>query len=564
MADNILDSYLVKLGASVDMPSISKFSAITKEMGLITKNVYVEMAVKAVEFQIAVTTALASVAAAAIKMADSIAQSDQDYRLFALHMFMGQKPAKELKIAMDALGESIDNITWDPELRKRFEELWNLQERMSVSIGPDFEKNMKSIRDIRFEFTKFKVEMQYIAMGTVSSIFEKMGFGSGDFLKRLEQINDWIVSKAPKIIEFISSNLAPALLDIKDVLVDTFGLFKDFGTLFTNFIGLLSGDKSLEGAEFKFSKFARAIGEVVHAFASLLEYMILIEKVLVHLSDSLVLLAGGKWAAAASELKAGISDMFSTAGMAGDAAIGVGSRFFGAVPGYNPPAGHAASGFLGNLSQHLFGNNKDAAGVQDMQSRQDIDKYINMAASIRSYAGVTADLLRNVITAESGGNPNVGDTYDAATHTPHMGLMQISPDIAKKYGAQNPHDPKQNIYAGANYIADLMKRFHGDVAKTMAWYGGGSQWENALSTGQVSAREQDYLAKTAGTYIASAPAAPASHDFNVGDVNIEVHGTDLKPDDVGKAVTDHLRRYHEMEVQRGSAQFTSPYALATP
>jgi soluble lytic murein transglycosylase-like protein len=71
-------------------------------------------------------------------------------------------------------------------------------------------------------------------------------------------------------------------------------------------------------------------------------------------------------------------------------------------------------------------------------------------------ANVQAELLRAVIVVESGFNPR------AISHRGAIGLMQLLPSTARRYGAFNAFDPEQNIRAGAHYLADLITRYGKD------------------------------------------------------------------------------------------------------
>jgi soluble lytic murein transglycosylase-like protein len=71
-------------------------------------------------------------------------------------------------------------------------------------------------------------------------------------------------------------------------------------------------------------------------------------------------------------------------------------------------------------------------------------------------AKVRPELVRAVIVVESGFNPR------AISRRGAIGLMQLLPSTARRYGAFNAFDPEQNIHAGARYLADLIARYGGE------------------------------------------------------------------------------------------------------
>lgn len=84
---------------------------------------------------------------------------------------------------------------------------------------------------------------------------------------------------------------------------------------------------------------------------------------------------------------------------------------------------------------------------------------------------VDAALLHAVIAAESGYNPA------AVSNKGAVGLMQLMPEIARRYGVANSLDPEQNIRGGARYLSDLLQTFNNNLELVVAAYNAG---ENAV------------------------------------------------------------------------------------
>ncbi len=81
--------------------------------------------------------------------------------------------------------------------------------------------------------------------------------------------------------------------------------------------------------------------------------------------------------------------------------------------------------------------------------------------------GVSASLIRAVIQAESGYNPQAVSRAGAG------GLMQLMPGTARQLKVADRFDPGQNVDGGVRYLKFLLDTFKGDVSLALAAYNAG-------------------------------------------------------------------------------------------
>jgi hypothetical protein len=76
------------------------------------------------------------------------------------------------------------------------------------------------------------------------------------------------------------------------------------------------------------------------------------------------------------------------------------------------------------------------------------------------------NLIHAIISAESAFNPSAVSSAGA------MGLMQLMPDTARRFGVNNPFDPVANLHGGVRYLRWLMDKFQNTYLALAAYNAG--------------------------------------------------------------------------------------------
>ena len=142
-----------------------------------------------------------------------------------------------------------------------------------------------------------------------------------------------------------------------------------------------------------------------------------------------------------------------------------------------------------------------AKGLDPIYSTNTVDKamsYTDKGGDVTSVGiavpeasqtyGVDKDLLLAVASVESAFTP------DAVSSSGAVGIMQLMPSTAEGLGVSNPYDAYQNIMGGANYIAQKLREYNGNVSLALAAYNAGSG--NVAKYGGIPpfAETQNYVA----------------------------------------------------------------------
>ena len=157
---------------------------------------------------------------------------------------------------------------------------------------------------------------------------------------------------------------------------------------------------------------------------------------------------------------------------------------------------------------------------------------------IAAEQAVPAELIHSVIKAESDYNPFAVSPKGA------LGMMQLVPETARRFGVSNTFDAVENIQGGARYLKYLLEVYKGNYPLVLAAYNAG---EGAVARhgGVPPYPETRNYVKGVGKNLEKTVAQPA--------------GSPLREGGGGKveAGRDGLNRIREIEEPDGTVRYVS-------
>lgn len=481
-----LKSYLVGLGFDVNQQQFKKFNSTLADAAKMVNSETGKIASSVLKWEGAIVGMFGTVSAAILGTIDHVITADQEYRLFGERMFMSTQNAKALKIALDALGQPLEAIAFDPELHNRFIQLQHDQKALQAGLGGDFETNMVKMRDFSFELTRLKVELQYLAMGTVNEIFKALGLGSGDFLKTLRNINDWIINNVPRLAKQFATYLVPILKDTWMIAKDIGKLLAIIATEFTNIVSVFSGDSSLASATFNFDKFARAIDKVVNGLAWVIDHFIKIQQFLGNFSGGI---AGAAIGGAIGSVIPGVG---TGVGAAIGGGIGLGADLAAHIAGAR--AGRGGSGAATGLADEARQLAKRIAADTGADPALVFAQFAHETGNFKSRAALQLNNLAGIET--NGQYRSYGSLDDFAND-----YEKVITNQRRYPGLTQARTPEEfaHIAKRGGYYSDYESNYSRGMRNALPSYGGGGNTTH-ISVGDINVMQPnasaDEIART--------------------------------------------------------------------
>jgi len=488
---NFLDEYLIRLGAVVDTSGMARFQTALREASTLVDHQATRMAGSFLKAQTEIVGGFAAIGGAALGLADKVAMADQEYRLFGLHMYMTKENARSLKIAMDALGQPLENLTWDPELRGRAQQL--IADQRAMAPGGDFNAQMRKIRDIRFEFTRMEVELEYLGMHVVQDFMNALGFGPDELLMRLRKFNRWVITDLPQISARLVHDFMPIWKSLEEVFGALLVDLRETSILFSNLVGIFSADTSIMGTTFSLEHLSGALKHVAGGFATVAGLIAHTEQMLSHLITASMLASGGDFRGAVHELKAGYDSLSTKEAMM--LMTGAFGGVFGGPLGAVMGAGAAYEG--GTVLERTVGTGTVSRWRESL-----------MSGSLIPGTGITgSSTLRSLMSALAWAEsryhqfgPDGKALLGAMTRTGRaMGMYQLMPSVAAQYGI-DPSSLEGNTEGARRLLTDLLRHYNGDVPRAIGGYAAGQGRMDAFLAGKATLPDEarNEIAKVLG------------------------------------------------------------------
>ncbi|MFN0163501.1 MAG: lytic transglycosylase domain-containing protein [Burkholderiales bacterium] len=112
-----------------------------------------------------------------------------------------------------------------------------------------------------------------------------------------------------------------------------------------------------------------------------------------------------------------------------------------------------------DLSDHVI--------YKRLQKSPNVARFESLVLAAAERHRLEAALVKAVIAVESAYDPQ------AVSRKGAMGLMQLIPGTAERFGVKRSFDPQENIRGGTRYLRELIDLFKGDLRLALAGYNAG-------------------------------------------------------------------------------------------
>lgn len=202
MAANYIEEYLVKLGTDVDARSVAELQKAVNSVHQMVSGME-SLAPTIAKASTLITAAIGGIVASGVSLVKSMGNQELAYETLGRTMFVSAGQAKQMKMALDALGKSANEVQINPKLREQYRQL--LSDSAAMTAGGGYKAAMNQVQELAFEFTRLKQEiaagMQWVAYYIVKDLAGPLGNAK----KTLQSMNEYIITNLPRITRTIAT-----------------------------------------------------------------------------------------------------------------------------------------------------------------------------------------------------------------------------------------------------------------------------------------------------------------------------------------------------------------------
>jgi hypothetical protein len=198
--------YLISLGFRVDTNSLQQANNAMNTMESLVRRF---ASTSVTRFAVAGTAVVAFVAAVIVsikKLTSDLAQNDLEMEKWSRAMFTTKDNAYALNDSIKAMGVSMQDLYLSPELLDNFNKL--RQQSFQMMPPEEFEKQMKFVRSIAFEWQRFTLEVTYALRWVGYYLFKYLEKPLSDMKLSFKGFNDIFIKEMPKWTKTIAQVLS--------------------------------------------------------------------------------------------------------------------------------------------------------------------------------------------------------------------------------------------------------------------------------------------------------------------------------------------------------------------
>lgn len=235
MAGNVIEEYLVGIGADIDTGS---FNSAMMAIGQLGKAMN---AIKGAAPIVAVAAAIIGAGKAAYSTIKDVAAADMEYKKLASQMWITKDSAKSLSTTMKVMGVSQEDIAWIPELREQFFRLRNEMNELATPVDAD--NQLQWIREIGYDVQSLQVKLKMLKEWIAYYLIKYLQ----PYIKEFQQFIQWLNDKLGKNMPEIARKIAKVLSQIVSIGISAVKVLKAiFGSIYDFIESLPANVRKLE------------------------------------------------------------------------------------------------------------------------------------------------------------------------------------------------------------------------------------------------------------------------------------------------------------------------------